>query len=262
MGCGWLGLPLAQLLVEKGYFVRGTTTSKAKLSLLKEGGIEPFLILLGENSVEGELLPFLEGLEVLVVNVPPSLRGANTSNYFLKMKSLHEQITSAGVSRVIFVSSTSIYGKVNGRITEITPPNPDSESGKQLLQAEDLFRGDRKLKTAIVRFGGLIGPGRHPVRYLSGRKDLKNGQHPVNLIHLDDCLALLTAILEQGWWDSVINGVHPEHPLKEDYYRTEAEKMGLELPEYSQDSESSEGKSVDSAVLTNKGFEFTHSIYL
>ena len=31
LGCGWLGLPLAQQLVEDGHIVRGSTTQNSKL---------------------------------------------------------------------------------------------------------------------------------------------------------------------------------------------------------------------------------------
>jgi len=39
LGCGWLGFPLAISLIEKGYLVKGSTTSESKLSDLKSKGI-------------------------------------------------------------------------------------------------------------------------------------------------------------------------------------------------------------------------------
>ncbi|MCX2718818.1 SDR family oxidoreductase [Lentiprolixibacter aurantiacus] len=261
MGCGWLGLPLAKHLAERGYTVRGTTTSEAKLTLLVKSGVAPFMISISEQGIEGNITSFLSGLDVIIINIPPALRGGNTSDYVLKLKRLHEHIASAGVARVIFVSSTSVYGAVSGKVTENTIPEPGSASGRQLLRAEDLFRTDQNLKTAIVRFGGLIGPDRHPARSLAGRKDLKNGHHPVNLIHLDDCIALLTTILERDWWDAIFNGVSPEHPSKQKYYRGQAEKMGLEPPEFMQEAGANEGKNVDSINLPKRGFTFSKSIW-
>ena len=34
LGCGWLGLPLAQTLVKEGYSVKGSTTTEDKLEVL------------------------------------------------------------------------------------------------------------------------------------------------------------------------------------------------------------------------------------
>ena len=45
MGCGWLGLPLAQSLIEKGFNVKGTTTSFEKLSVLTNIGIESLSLI-------------------------------------------------------------------------------------------------------------------------------------------------------------------------------------------------------------------------
>lgn len=261
LGCGWLGLPLAISLVKKGYTVRGTTTSGTKLPLLEENGIEPHLISLGEAGVEGDITSFLNGMDTIIINVPPALRNGNTSNYVQKVQQLHGQIRSAGIPEVIFVSSTSVYGGLSGKVTEGTVPIPESESGKQLLQAEALFRDDQTINTSIIRFGGLIGPGRHPVNFLSGRKDLKNGHHPVNLIHLDDCLNLIIAILKQGWWGTVLNGVFPEHPSKQNYYTHVAEQRGLPAPEYREEAETGEGKVVESDTLTALGFSFTKGIW-
>jgi nucleoside-diphosphate-sugar epimerase len=261
MGCGWLGFPLAKFLVEKGYSVRGTTTDKNKVPHLEASGIEPYLISLEENEIKGPVKSFLNGMEAIVINIPPGLRGGENSNYVQKIKMLHEQIRPLGVRKVIFVSSTSVYGAVSGNVTEETPPMPASESGRQLLQVEDLFSKDENLKSTIVRFGGLIGPERHPVRFLSGRKGLKNGHHPVNLIHLEDCLSLLITILEKDWWGCIFNGVFPEHPLKQDYYRVEAEKKGLQPPGYSDESGPLPGKTVDSTALATRGFTFSKGIW-
>ena len=36
LGCGWLGLPLAQQLVHEGYQIHGATTSEKKLIVLEK----------------------------------------------------------------------------------------------------------------------------------------------------------------------------------------------------------------------------------
>ena len=59
LGCGWLGLPLAKSLLEKGFLVNGSTTSEDKISILKREGIRPFLISLGGNEIGSEIDLFL-----------------------------------------------------------------------------------------------------------------------------------------------------------------------------------------------------------
>ncbi|WP_258929290.1 hypothetical protein [Flavobacterium davisii] len=36
LGCGWLGLPLAESLIKKGYEIKGSTTNLDKIPLLKQ----------------------------------------------------------------------------------------------------------------------------------------------------------------------------------------------------------------------------------
>ncbi|WP_321539617.1 NAD(P)-binding domain-containing protein [Flavobacterium piscinae] len=42
LGCGWLGMPLAKHLLQKGYSIKGSTTTETKLELLQNEGITPF----------------------------------------------------------------------------------------------------------------------------------------------------------------------------------------------------------------------------
>lgn len=257
MGCGWLGFPLAKILIRQRYEIHGSTTSKEKLGMLKGKGIHPFLIALSEDSIEGDLEGFLSNVDALVVNVPPKLRGGNKENYVKKMQLLHGAIHVSKVKKIIFISSTSVYGDIDGVVTEKTTPEPETESGKQMVISENIFRNDASLKATIVRFGGLIGPDRHPVTMLSGRKNLSNGNVPINLIHLNDCIKIISEILKKDWWGETMNGVYPYHPTKQEYYTSEAIGRGLQIPDYNTNSPK-KGKIVSSYTLTNmKNFEFT-----
>jgi len=78
LGCGWLGLPLAKALLENGFLVKGSTTSVGKLSVLKNLGIQAFQIELSETKIQGEVDSFLENSKILIIDVPPKLRGSST----------------------------------------------------------------------------------------------------------------------------------------------------------------------------------------
>ena len=195
LGCGWLGLPLAKKLIEKGYSVNGTTTSSNKLKVLQNAGINPFTVRLSETGIEGDIEGFFSGIETLIINIPPKLRGKQTESYVEKIKFLIAAIRKGQVSKIIFVSSTAVYGNAEGEVSEESPTQPTTESGKQLVACETLFTNEKGFQTTIIRFGGLIGPDRHPVTMLSGREQLSNGNHPINLIHLDDCIHLIMNVL-------------------------------------------------------------------
>lgn len=260
MGCGWLGLPLASSFIAGGYSVHGSTTSKEKIDPLKKEGIVPFLISFHEDVIKGDISGFLQNVELLVVNIPPKLRRENSENYVKKIALLHGEVKKNTIKKIIFISSTSVYGDVGGEVTEETVPEPNTESGKQLLAAERLFTEDKNLKTTIIRFGGLIGPNRHPVTMLSGKKDLSNGNAPVNLIHLDDCIGIIKAVFQNSWWNELINGVYPYHPSKQTYYTEQARKRDLQIPGYKEDSVK-KGKIVMPKVLLSvKNYKFTTTL--
>lgn len=260
LGCGWLGLPLAESFLDKGYKVHGSTTSKEKLNSLEKAGIRPFLISLAEDGVNGDMDDFLFGVDTLVINVPPGLRSGRKENYVKKMQFLYDTIKASDTKKIVFVSSTSVYGQIEGEVTEDTVPRPQTESGMQLLASENIFIKDSELKTTIVRFGGLIGPKRHPITRLAGKKQLSNGNDAVNLIHLDDCIEIIASTVKHKWWNEIFNGVYPHHPLKKEYYPMEAQKRGLSMPEYEENNRKM-GKKIDSRRLIHvKKFHFKTSI--
>ncbi|TDW50329.1 nucleoside-diphosphate-sugar epimerase [Flavobacterium sp. 270] len=246
LGCGWLGLPLAKKLIEKGFTVNGSTTSENKLSILENAGINPFLVILSEvegalesESVSETINSFLDKSDILIIDIPPKLRGNQNFSTSLEMtfvrkiENLIPFIENSTVKKVLFVSSTSVYGNENGLISEKTNPNPDTESGRQLLLAEALLQNNPNFETTIVRFGGLIGEDRQPVKFLAGKENLENADAPVNLIHLNDCIGVIQEIINQSKWNEVFNAVAPFHPTRETYYRQKAIDLNLALPQFS-----------------------------
>jgi len=250
LGCGWLGLPLATSLIQKGHAVKGSTTSENKLTILKSQGIIPNLISLREDKVVGDVTAFLEGSSILIIDIPPKLRGAEKENFVAKMALLLPYIEATAIEKVILISSTSVYPDSNESITEDTEPRPDSESGKQLLQVEQLFKNSKKFQTTVVRFGGLIGEDRHPVVFLSGRKNIEQPEAPINLIHRVDCIGIIEKIISNDIWNETFNAVAPFHPTRKDYYTNMAKNLGIPLPEFTSDA-ISWGKTISSEKITS-----------
>ncbi len=243
LGCGWLGLPLAKSLIEKGFSVNGSTTSVEKIAVLENVGISAFQISLFEDKIEGNLDLFLSNSNVLIIDIPPKLRGNSSENFVAKIQNIIPFIEKSSVEKVLFVSSTSVYSDDNSIITEETIPNPDSESGKQLLEAEQLLQSNSNFQTTIVRFGGLIGEERHPIKFLAGRKNIENPEGPINLIHQVDCIGIIEAIYETNSWQETYNAVTPYHPIRKEYYTHKAIELNLPLPEFDE-SKISIGKTI------------------
>lgn len=259
LGCGWLGLPLAKSFIKDGYTIHGSTTSEEKLTALKNEGIQAFKIKLSEASIQGPISDFLANLETIIINVPPRLRDKNPENYVAKIKLLSAQLAKSTVKNIVFVSSTSVYGDLDGIVDENTFPKPVTPSGIQLIASEKLVK-DLDLQSTIIRFGGLLGPSRHPINMLSGRENLTNGNAPINLIHLDDCIGILKAIVKNNWWNEIINGVYPYHPTKQEYYRLQAKKRGLIAPEYKSSTISSGKKIITTNPIITNEYNFKTSV--
>jgi nucleoside-diphosphate-sugar epimerase len=136
----------------------------------------------------------------------------------------------ATVKNIIFISSTSVYGDHNKKVTETAATKPDTASGKAMLRAEQLLQQETSFKTTVIRFAGLIGPDRYPGRFFAGKTDIPNGLAPINLIHLTDCIALTIKILEQQAFGITINACTPDHPAKQDFYTLAAKNINLSAP--------------------------------
>jgi len=240
LGCGWLGLPLAEHFISNGLSVKGSTTSASKVGVLSEAGILPFLFDISDT--DANVRDFFKA-DVLVIAIPPKKDFTDKLLKWLPMMDMP----------VILISSTSVYGKTEGLITEMTPAAPETENAREMVAAENIFLG--RGKSAVLRLGGLTGPDRHPVFHLAGRGNLADPEAPVNLVHQIDAIRLIDKIIETGKWE-VFNGVYPEYSMRRDYYESEAKKRGLQLPGFQSTGE--KGKIVSSEkAIRELDFTFT-----
>lgn len=235
LGCGWLGLPLAEYLIQSGYKVRGSTRTEEDLSILKSKGILPSLIIL-DPQIHGSFNNFFDS-DILVVNFPPERREDIVSYHELQAVSLIERVEASSIKKVIFISSTSVYPDLNREVSEDEILEPAKDSGKALLRFEKLLKNSPEFHTTILRFAGLIGYDRKPGRFLAGKKDVHNGQAPVNLIHRDDCIKIIHQVIEQNAWGDTFNACMDLHPSREQYYIYAANKLGVAPPNFLKSNE-------------------------
>lgn len=250
IGCGWLGFSLAQLLIKKEYYVKGSTTSLDKLKQLQKAKINAHQIILNENGIIGNYVELLSKSETVIINIPPGLRKHPTKNHVLEFSHLIKAIEKHSIKNVLYVSSTSVFKDSSHfpKITDTTLPNATTNSTQQLIEIEQQLINNSNFNTTILRFGGLFGADRHPAKYLSGKTNLSHPDAPINLIHREDCIDIITLILEKDIWNTTFNAVYPIHPTKQSYYTNYCKRHNLALPEFNTKAKS-KGKVIDSSKL-------------
>lgn len=260
LGCGWLGLPLAEQLVNEGYSVKGSTTRSEKLPELEERGIEAWRIKVGEE-LDGEDLTGFFDAETLIVNIPPG--GRRNPEVALKhpqqIKAVVEAARLGSVRQILFVSSTGVYGDVDGLVTETTPASSLTVSGKALAAIEEWLGRQQDLRVTILRLAGLVGGERKAGRFLAGKTNVPNGNDPVNLIHREDCIRIICEILRQEQWGEVFNACADQHPTRRDFYIHQAEKEGFTPPVFAPDDGLQKGKIISNVKLKSVlGYQFLY----
>ncbi len=244
LGSGWLGLPLAERFVARGYRVRTSTTSADRLQQLAALPSEPFLVDIGRP--DDSIAAFLQST-TLIVNI--------TSKDIEAFRWLVGKIEESAIEAVLFVGSTSVYPADSQRVSEAdggeSPEHP-------LVVIENLFRQSREFRTTVVRFGGLIGPGRHPGRFFRGHKTVRDPNAPVNLIHRDDCIDIIECIVTGKLWGETFNACADTHPSKREFYTQAARLAGVPEPLFDDDGGAS-GKLIDNSKLKRiLGYRFRH----
>ncbi|OCB75391.1 NAD(P)-dependent oxidoreductase [Flavobacterium crassostreae] len=250
LGCGWLGVPLAEALIKANFRVKGSTTSAQKQAVLTQKGIEPYVISLQTDGVLGEITAFLDQSALLIIAIPPKLRRNSSENFVAKIQQLLPYIENSGVQKVLFISSTSVYSDTNEIITEKSAHNPSTEAGKQLLVIEGILQNNPHFSTTILRFAGLVGADRNPVHFLAGKENLENPEAPINLIHQEDCIGIILKIISTNTWNQVFNAAADYHPSRAAYYTQKAVALDLVPPSFSRKNPSV-GKTINSDTLKN-----------
>ncbi|BAU54702.1 SDR family oxidoreductase [Mucilaginibacter gotjawali] len=228
LGCGWYGKALAADLLKTGTIVNGSATSPEKLETLGNSGILPYLVKFDNEQKAFD--PTFFKCEVMVISIPPRLKAGEGSGYLSKIQQIINACIEYHVKKIIYISSTGVYGEYNREVNELDDPRPDTASGLILWEAEQLFRKETSFKTSVIRFGGLIGPGRHPGRFFAGKTNIPNGLAPVNLIHQSDCVGITMAVIDQDAFSYLYNACSPDHPAKAAYYAELTSKANMPAP--------------------------------
>lgn len=99
--------------------------------------------------------------------------------------------------RVLFVSSTSVYGQNNGEwVDEHTTPNPASPTAQILLDAENVLIGAYGKRAIMVRPSGIYGKSERLIRLAkTAHQTGVPSHHYTNRIHHDDLVRIIWGII-------------------------------------------------------------------
>ena len=230
IGCGDIGLRVAKQLC-RNYRVFALTSQQSRFSELRGLGITP---ILGDLD-KPETLWRLSGLAETVIHLAPPQNIGHRDSRTRNLTRILAQ-GPASLSRLIYVSTTGVYGDhKGGRVSEITPVNPQSERAKRRLDAERVLRlwgPAHGVAVTILRVPGIYAANRLPVERLQARTPalISDEDAYSNHIQSDDLARLVCAAVYHGKPQRVINACDGGETKMGDYFDEVADAFGLERP--------------------------------
>jgi nucleoside-diphosphate-sugar epimerase len=180
------------------------------------------------------------------------------------LSNLRDALIARGESpqRIIFVSSTGVYGQHEGEwIDETSPTQPQRFSGKLLLEAERLV-AEAPWPSAIARLGGIYGPGRDMfiTKVRDGEACRTSGY--TNRIHAADAAGMLIHLAHPNTPAGTYLGVDDEPSTQCQVMDFIAEQLALPAPPRDESSSNSSrgagSKRGDNTKLKNSGYRFIY----
>lgn len=225
IGSGWLALPLAQSLSEQGHKLCVTCTSEDKHDQLLTQGFNTIVYRIGEE-IPKEMLP----ADVIIM--------ANTCKDITAYQTMVKHWPKLFKPQIIFTSTTGVY-REDGQDHDEQSSSMNAEHPTYLI--EQVLK---PLNANIIRLSGLVGPKRHPGKFFRKSLSVRNPKNHVNLVHLDDAIGLISAVVKQQLIRQVFNACANNHPTKGKFYSHMAKQLDDTILETTQET-SSPGKTIN-----------------
>jgi nucleoside-diphosphate-sugar epimerase len=193
-GCGDVGLRVARQLRAQGHTVYALRRRPL------QGEAEGIHWLAGDLTQPAALGALPAGVTRLVYLPTPDAReaAAYRAVFVDGLRRLLQQMDRSALVRVLFVSSSAVYGEHHGAwVDEDTDPRPPGFNGEVLLEAERWLAAQPYAST-VLRLAGLYGPGRLQLidRLRAGKIAVPRDEpHWANRIHVDDAATAIVHLL-------------------------------------------------------------------
>ena len=194
-GCGDLGERVAQRLRAHGDEVWALRRQPPAR------GMHGIHWLRGDLTDPASLRELPAGITRLVYLPAPATRdkAAYRAIFVDGLRHLLDALDRRRLARVLFVSSSAVYGEHDGDwVDEATPSDPPGFNGAVLLEAEQ-WLAQQSLPATVLRLAGLYGPGRLQLieRLRAGQLRVpRETPHWANRIHVDDAAAAIAHLLQ------------------------------------------------------------------
>ena len=195
VGCGSIGMQLANTLTAKGHHVTGL---KRHPPSRVTDDINYFT---ADITVSNELKDLPLDFEIVYFIVSPDGRNEESYRtiYEAGLDNLISRLSlSDSPARLIFVSSTSVYGQSQGEwVDELSNSQPANITSQLIRQAEQKLMA-LSTHNIIVRFSGIYGPGREYLLRLASQSPViqQTPSYFTNRIHQQDCVGVLAFLCE------------------------------------------------------------------
>jgi len=230
IGCGYLGRRVAARWLAQGQRVFATTRSAAKAQEFARLGMDPVLCdVLDCNSLSS--LPRV-GVVLYCIGHDRSTGRPMRDVYVTGVANVLGALLSA--RRLVYVSSASVYGQEHGEeVDETAATEPVDESGRVVLEAENLVRG-RCPSAIVLRFAGIYGPGRllRQQTIELGEPIVGDPERWLNLIHVEDGVTTVLAAEEHGKPGGTYNVADDQPVRRREFYSALARLIGGPAPRF------------------------------
>jgi nucleoside-diphosphate-sugar epimerase len=264
-GCGDLGTEAGLMFAAAGHRVVGWRRSPSKLPQEVEG------VAADLSSPDLPPIPADTTAVVVAVAADSPTEAAYRAAYVDGLSHVLDALQRDSVipRRVLFVSSTAVYGDAGGGwVDESTTTAPGSFSGHTILEAETLL-SDRLSGTSstavVLRLGGIYGPGRTRLidQVRTGSAVVPEVPRYTNRIHRDDAAAAIVQLCTMADEPSpVYLGVDNDPAELGDVLRFLAAELGLEVPPTGDAGDSRGGnKRCSNALLRSTGYSFRYPTF-
>lgn len=260
-GCGDLGLTTAGLLLEAGHRVVGL---RRRLPV-QEG--PPGLAWAAADLTRPETLAAIGGCPDQVFYVAAAsdrAEAAYRATYVEGLQNLGALVDArgAGATRLVFVSSSAVYGDAaGGWVDEATPCRPEGFRGEVMLEAEAAAQ-DWPGPSRVARLTGLYGPGRTALLRRVRQGGPCRPDQFGNRIHRDDAARMLVHVMDTASNYELFLGVDDAPVAECEVMRWLAGRLGVDEPEAARDGDPAGGnKRCSNARLRADGFRFEYPTY-
>lgn len=207
VGCGDIGSRVAVLMQKQGWLVHGLRRNTAHLP----AGVVPIAADLNQPECPSDWPQQPIDYVVYAMAAQSMTQAGYQQSYVQGQQHMYSWLAQhqQQPKRVIFVSSTGVYGQNDDSwIDEQSPTEPKRWSGQIMLDAEQCAMQSGHPATA-VRLTGIYGPGRNMLI-----ERVRDGYHAphlhsyTNRIHADDAAGLIATILQADAQGAAVESVY------------------------------------------------------